>query len=246
MYEKRYEGDCLEIMPTLLDKSIDMILCDLPYGATSNPKDIIIPFEPLWSEYRRLIKNTGIICLTAMQPFSSMLVMSNMEMFKYDWIWEKPSDKGHFNAKKQPMRAHEHILIFYNNQSTYNPQKTFGHVKKQAVKRKELNSVIYNNNTKDVEYNSTERYPRSVQIFKQDTQQSSLHPNQKPVALFEYLIKTYSNEGDVILDNCAGSFTTAIAAINTNRKYICIEKDPEYFRIGTERIKKHIESLQVK
>lgn len=234
---KLYLGDCLKVMPILEDKSIDMILCDLPYGTTKCKWDTIIPFEPLWEQYKRLIKDSGAIVLTASQPFTSKLVMSNLKMFKYCWVWEKPSAKGHLNAKKMPMKAHEDITVFSIRPTIYNPQMTSGHIRKIATKVKSLNSEVYNKNTKTVSYNSTNRYPRSIQKFKQDTQTCSRHPTQKPAALFEYLIKTYTNEGDTVLDNCLGSGTTAVACKNLNRKCIGIEKEEKYMKIAVERIK---------
>ena len=232
-------GDCLDIMPHIPDKSINMILCDLPYGTTACKWDSIIPFDKLWEQYNRIIKDNGVIVLTAAEPFSSLLIVSNLKMFKYDWIWEKTHPKGHLNANKMPMRSHEQILIFYNKTPTYNPIKTKGHPRKVAktsyFKPMDGNSV-YGSEKRDTNYDSTERFPRSVQLFGNADLTNILHPTQKPVALFEYLIKTYTNEGDIVLDNTAGVFTTAIACLNTNRKYIVIEKEQGYFDKGTKRI----------
>jgi DNA modification methylase len=190
----------------------------------------------LWDQFKRVIAPTGVILLTATQPFSSIVVTSNLSMFKYDWIWEKASAKGHLNAKKQPMRAHEHILVFYNKFSGYTPIKTYGHIRKYANKPKELNSEVYNPNTKDVLYDSTERYPRSVIKFSQDTQKSSLHPTQKPIALMEYLLKTYTKEGNMVLDPVMGSGSMGVACVNLNRDFIGIEKEEIYFNIAKKRI----------
>lgn len=201
--------------------------------------DIVIPFEPLWEQYKRIIKPNRAIVLTGCEPFSSMLRLSNLKMFKYDWIWDKVKGTGFLNAKRQPMRNHEIISVFYRGQSIYNPQKTYGHERKKSYRSKDLQTDVYGQMNNDYMYESTERYPRSIQVFSTDTQNSSLHPTQKPVALFEYLIKTYTNEGDLVLDNCAGSFTTAIACENTNREWICIEKDEKYCNIGLERINKN-------
>jgi site-specific DNA-methyltransferase (adenine-specific) len=228
-------------MKKLDDKKIDMILCDLPYGTTACKWDSIVPFEPLWEQYKRIIKDNGAIVLTASQPFTSKLISSNYEMFKYEWIWEKTQATGHLDAKKKPMKAHENICVFYKKQATYNPQKTQGHERKVSLAKHKRNTEknqteVYHKSDNFTDYDTTERYPRSVIIFASDKQKCALHPTQKPVALFEYLIKTYSNEGDLILDNCIGSGTTAIACINTNRKYIGIEKDEEYFKIATKRI----------
>lgn len=229
-------GDCLERMGEIPDCSVDMVLADPPYGTTACKWDSVIPLDQMWVQLNRIIKPNGVIVITAAQPFTSVLVCSNLGMFKYDWVWEKPSAKGHLNAKKQPMRAHESVLVFYNKQPTYNPEMTDGHVRKVSFKRKELNSDVYNKNTSDVSYDSTKRYPRSVQLVKQDTQKSSLHPTQKPVALMEYLIKTYTKEGDFVLDFTMGSGTTGVACANTWRKFIGIELDLNYFNIALERI----------
>ena len=230
------QGDCLEKMKEIPDGSVDMVLADPPYGTTACNWDSVIPLEPMWEQLKRVIKPNGAIVMTASQPFTSALVCSNIAWFKYDWVWEKPSAKGHLNAKKQPMRAHESVLVFYNKQSTYNPQMTTGHVRKTSTKHKDLNSEVYNPNTKTVTYDSSERYPRSVQLVKQDTQKSSLHPTQKPVALMEYLIKTYTNENETVLDFTMGSGTTGVACKNLNRSFIGIELDEEYFKIAQDRI----------
>jgi site-specific DNA-methyltransferase (adenine-specific) len=236
------QGDCLERMKGIPDGSVDMILADPPYGTTACKWDSIIPLEPMWAQLKRIIKPNGAIVMTAAQPFTSVLVSSNLSMFKYDWVWEKPSAKGHLNAKKQPMRAHESILVFYDKQPTYNPQMTDGHVRKVSFKRKELNSEVYSENTSDVSYDSTRRYPRSVQNIKQDTQKCSLHPTQKPVALMEYLIKTYTNEAETVLDFTMGSGTTGVACVNLNRSFIGIELDENYFNIASDRISKAIDT----
>jgi site-specific DNA-methyltransferase (adenine-specific) len=236
-----WQGDCLELMKDIPDKSIDMILCDLPYGTTACKWDTIIPFEPLWEQYKRIIKDNGAIVLTASQPFTSALVMSNPKMFKYEWVWEKHKGTNFNLVKKQPFKVHESILIFGGN--NYNPQKENGIPYKlrgsHNVNKKggmfEGAKVGY---AKD--YDSSKRYPRSVQYFENHNQkENSFHPTQKPVALFEYLIKTYTNEGDLVLDNCAGSGTTGVACINTNRNYILIEKEPEYIEIIKNRLLNH-------
>jgi DNA modification methylase len=179
--------------------------------------------------------------LTASQPFTSALVMSNIKMFKYEWVWEKTQATGHLDAKKKPMKAHENICVFYTKQPTYNFQKTFGHKRKVSLAKHKENTEknhaeIYHKADKFIDYDTTERYPRSVLVFPSDKQKSSLHPTQKPVALFEYLIRTYSNEGDLVLDNCAGSGTTGVACKNLNRNYILIEKEPEYVDIINNRL----------
>ena len=190
-----YHGDCLEVMKEIEDKSVDMILCDLPCGTTKCKWDTIIPFVPLWEQYNRIIKDNGAIVLFASQPFTSVLVNSNIRMFKYEWIWRKNKGGNPLNAKKIPMKQHESILVFYKKSPTYNPQ--------------------------------------SVQFCKVER---DLHPTQKPVALLEYLVKTYTNEGELILDNCMGSGSTGVACVNTNRKFIGIELDDKYFEVAKERI----------
>lgn len=240
------KGDCLELMKGIPKGSVDMILCDLPYGTTACKWDNVIPFEPLWQQYERVIKYNGAIVLFGAEPFSSYLRLSNIKLFKYDWIWDKIKGTGFLNAKKQPMRNHEIISVFYKKQCTYNYQKTTGHPNKKTFRSKNLQTDVYGEMNKDYNYESTERYPRSILDFSTDTQNSSLHPTQKPIALFEYLIKTYTNEGETVLDNCAGSFTTAIACLNTNRNYICMEQDDTYFNIGKDRIEKHVKKLAIK
>ena len=229
-------------MKEIPDKVVDCIITDLPYGFTRCKWDIIIPFEPLWGQYNRVIKDNGAICLFNTEPFGSYLRLSNIKNYKYDWVWDKVKGTGFLNAKKQPMRNHELIAVFYKKQCTYNPQKTSGHKLKKSYRSSELQTNVYGHMNENL-YESTERYPRSIQVFSTDTQNSSLHPTQKPVALIEYLIKTYTNPGELVLDSCAGSMTTAIAAINTDREYICIEKDPEIFEIGKKRVEDHYERL---
>lgn len=237
--EKDYElwqGNCLELMGNIPDKSIDCIITDLPYGTTQCKWDTIIPFEPLWKQYNRVIKDNGAIVLFGTEPFSSYLRLSNLKNYKYDWIWDKVKGTGFLNAKRQPMRNHELISVFYKKQCTYNPQKTYGHKMKKSYRSKDLQTDVYGEMKNDYIYESTERYPRSIQVFSTDTQNSSLHPTQKPVALIEYLIKTYTNEGEIILDSCMGSGTTGVACINTDRKFIGIEMDGNYFEIAKQRI----------
>ena len=237
-------GDCLELMKQIPDKSIDMILCDLPYGKTRCKWDIIIPFDKLWNQYNRIIKENGAIVLFGTEPFSSLLRLSNIKMFKYDWIWDKVKGTGFLNAKKQPMRNHEIISVFYKKQCLYNPQKTTGHKLKTSFRESHLQTDVYGHMKNDYTYRSTERYPLSIQVFSTDTQNSSLHPTQKPVALLEYLIKTYTNENDIVLDNCMGSGSTCVAAVNTNRHYIGFELDTNYFDIACKRLDE-VESLAI-
>lgn len=238
MYTKLIKGDCIKNMKELQPKSIDLILCDLPYGTTRNKWDSIIPLDELWEQYNRIIKDNGVIVLTAQTPFDKVLGASNLKMLRYEWIWEKTSATGHLNAKKMPMKAHENILIFYKKLPTYNPQKTFGHERKVSKAVHKINSKDSTNygDSVNTTYDSTERYPRDVVKFKTDKQKSALHPTQKPVALMEYLIKTYTNEGDLVLDSCMGSGTTGVACVNTNRNFIGIELEDKYFEIAKQRI----------
>lgn len=231
-----WQGDCLELMNDIPDKSVDCIITDLPYGTTQCKWDTIIPFEPLWKQYNRIIKDNGAIVLFGTEPFSSHLRLSNLKNYKYDWIWDKVKGTGFLNAKRQPMRNHELISVFYKKQCTYNPQKTYGHKMKKSYRSKDLQTDVYGEMKNDYTYESTERYPRSIQVFSTDTQNSSLHPTQKPVALIEYLIKTYTNDGELVFDSCMGSGTTGVACVNTNRRFIGIELDNNYFEIAKERI----------
>ncbi|OMF28430.1 site-specific DNA-methyltransferase [Paenibacillus sp. FSL H8-0259] len=224
-------------MKSIPEKSIDMILCDLPYGTTQNQWDSIIPLNELWEHYRRIIKDNGAIVLTAQTPFDKVLGYSNLKWLRYEWIWEKSAATGHLNAKKMPMKAHENVLVFYKNLPTYNPQKTGGHRPVNSYTKHQHDGSNYGATSIGISGGgSTERYPRSVQPFATDKQKESLHPTQKPIGLFEYLIRTYTNEGDLVLDNCIGSGTTAAAAISLNRNFIGIEKEIEYVNIARERI----------
>ena len=227
-------GDCLERMKEIPDGSVDMVLCDLPYGTTQNKWDSIIPLDLLWAEYERIIKTRGAIVLTAQTPFDKVLGVSNLKMLKYEWIWEKPKATGHLNAKKMPMKAHENILVFYKKLPTYNPQKTAGEPYKPSGGGSKLDNYGDFAAIREGSLDGT-RYPRSVVKFNHETKPS--HPTQKPVDLMEYLIRTYTNEGDVVLDNCMGSGTTGVACRNLNRKFIGIEMDEGYFEIAKDRIK---------
>jgi site-specific DNA-methyltransferase (adenine-specific) len=220
------------------DGSVDMILADPPYGTTKCKWDSIIPLKPMWKHLKRIIKSNGAIVMTAQTPFDKVLGVSAIDILRYEWIWEKTSATGHFNSKKMPMKAHENVLVFYKNLPTYNPQKTNGHIRKSAVKQINLNSECYNKNTSETIYDSTDRYPRSVQIFSSDKQKCKLQPTQKPVALMEYLIKTYTNDGEIVLDFCMGSGTTGVSCKNLNRQFIGIEKYSHIFNIAKERIEK--------
>lgn len=236
---KLLHGDCLELMKDIPDKSIDMILCDLPYGTTACKWDIVIPFEPLWEQYNRIIKDNGAIVLTASQPFTTKLIMSKSDWFRYTWVWNKKKPGNIFLAKKQPMKIHEDIVVFSKKPHFYNPQM----VKRDKV-RKSKNygtgeSFGGNREKEDKVYIYTHTYPKSIIEFSNARQKGKVHPTQKPVELFEYLIKTYTNEGETVLDNCMGSGTTGVACLNTNRNFIGIELDDKYFEIAKERIESH-------
>ena len=231
-------GDCLEIMPSIPDKSIDMILCDLPYGTTSCKWDTIVPFEPLWNQYERIIKDNGAIVLTASQPFTSSLVMSNAKAFKFSWVWNKKFAGNFVLAKYQPQKIHEDILVFSYGTTIFNAQKSKRDVPcKKGANKDKIGAAIHIANLKDEYKNKVYEFkePESILLFS-SREGKRFHPTQKPVALFEYLIKTYTKEEAIVLDNCAGSFTTAIACLNTNRNYICIEKEEEYYKKGCQRI----------
>jgi len=227
-----YLGDCLEVMKDIPDNSIDMILCDLPYGTTACKWDTIIPFEPLWEQYNRIIKDNGAIVLFGSEPFSSALRMSNIKNFKYDWIWNKKLAGNGILAKRQPLKIHEIISVF--NSNIYIPQMTKRKMRKKMGLKE---SEITGGNSFAKEYVNDEYYPVSIQEFSiANLRRGRLHPTQKPVELLEYLIKTYTNEGDLVLDNCAGSGTTGVACKNLNRNYILIEKEPEYIDIINKRL----------
>ncbi len=226
-----YPGDCLEVMKTIPDGSVDMILCDLPYGTTQCKWDAVIPFANLWAQYRRVCD--GAIVLTSCNPFTSALVMSNAKMFRYEWIWEKTNATGFLDAKKRPLNNYESVLVFSKETPPYNPQMTKGktHTRNNGgVTGGEVYRAFSRRNTTK----SDEYYPK--RIIKFSGRETGLHPTQKPVALMEYLIKTYTNEGDTVLDNCMGSGTTGVACVNTNRNFIGIEKDEKYFEIADKRI----------
>ena len=229
-------GDCLEKMKDIPDKSIDMILCDLPYGTTACKWDVVIPFEPLWIQYKRIIKDRGAIVLFGSEPFSSYLRMSNIKQFKYDWVWNKKLAGNGILAKRQPLKIHEIISVF--NSKIYFPQRTKGKFRKKMGLKE---SQITGGNSFCKETENNEYYPVSIQEFGTGNLRiGRLHPTQKPVALLEYLIKTYTIEGETVLDNCMGSGSTGIACVNTKRNFIGIEKDDEYFEIAKKRIEEHL------
>lgn len=275
-----FNGDCLELMSYIPDKSIDMILCDLPYATTQNHWDSLIPLndyvlfnnkkiekteyymiqalsgkskkdidvewkknkiDGLWTHYNRIIKDNGAIVLFAQTPFDKVLGNSNLKMLKYEWIWEKTTATGHLNAKKMPMKAHENILVFYKKLPVYNPQKTYGHTPVHSYTKYQDDGSNYGKTAVGVSGGgSTERYPRSVQVFKTDKQKCALHPTQKPVSLCEFLIKTYTNENDIVLDNTMGSGSIGVASLNLNRRFIGMELEKRYFDIAKNRIKESI------
>lgn len=236
-WQELKKGDCLDIMKEIPDKSVDMILCDLPYGTTACKWDNVIPFEPLWEQYNRIIKDNGAIVLFGSEPFSSKLRLSNLKMYRYDWVWQKTVASNFAMCKKQPFKKHENITVFYKKLPTYNPQMQNG--KPYIDKRNSScrNACVGANSKierKPIKNNGT-RYPSSVQEFSNGNNKN-VHPTQKPVALLEYLIKTYTNENELVLDNCMGSGSTGVACVNTNRNFIGIELEEKYFNIAKERI----------
>ena len=231
---KIFNGDCLDIMPKEIgDKSVDLILCDLPYGTTDNEWDIILPFDELWREYNRIIKDNGAIVLFSQMPFGAYLINSNKKNFRYEWIWEKEGVTGFLNAKKCPLKKHENILVFYKQLPTYNPQGLRLLDKPLHRKKREKSCPNYKM-TKERAYTQTHtNYPTDILQFSRD---KGLHPTQKPVKLLEYLIKTYTHEGELVLDNCMGSGSTGEACLNTSRRFIGIEKDEIFFKVAKERL----------
>ena len=226
------EGDCLDVMKTIPDGSVDMVLCDLPYGTTQNKWDSVLPLDRLWVEYWRVCKPNAAVVLTAQAPFDKLLGASQLQFLKYEWIWCKTKATGHLNTWKQPLKNHENVLVFYKNQCTYNPQ---GILKKETptVRKGGNNGSNYGRSDKDA-LQEWENFPRSCLSIKSEG--STVHPTQKPVALMEYMIRTYTNERQTVLDNTMGSGTTGVACANTNRRFIGIERDPEYFAIAKRRI----------
>jgi site-specific DNA-methyltransferase (adenine-specific) len=233
---RTHHMDCLEGMKLIPDKSIDMILCDLPYGTTQCKWDTIIPFEPLWGQYERIIKDDGAIVLTASQPFTSALIMSNANLFRYEIIWKKNNITNFWFVKKQIGKCHENICVFYKKQPVYNPQMTQGKPYKKTNHRRTENTQGERVTEKKEINNKGVRYPKSVLEFANEAKKGSVHPTQKPVALFEYLIKTYTNENDIVLDNCIGSGTTAVACELNNRKWIGFETEQKYIDITNKRL----------
>ena len=238
-----YLGDCLEIMPTLDDNSVDMVLVDLPYGTTACKWDSIIPLDELWEQYNRICKKDGAMVFTAAQPFTTILAASNIENFKYEWIWEKPQGTNPMNAKVMPLKSHENILVFYRKKPTYNPQMwqstPYSGFSSKTAK---IGEVYGSAQSKHRDNPEGSRYPKTVLKFKQE---KGLHPTQKPVGLMEYLINTYSNPGDTILDNTMGSGTTGVASVNVGRNFVGIESDEGYYTMAEERINNAVPVVEV-
>jgi len=227
-------GDCLDLLPTLTDNSVDMVLVDLPYGTTACKWDSIIPLDKLWKQYNRICKKDGAMVFTAAQPFTTILAASNLENFRYEWIWEKPQGTNPMNAKVMPLKSHENILIFYRKKPVYNPQMWYSTPYSGfSSNTSKIGEVYGSAKSKHRDNPEGSRYPKTVLKFKQE---KGLHPTQKPVEMMEYLIKTYSNEGDVVLDNTMGSGTTGVACVNTNRNFIGIEMEENYYKIAEQRI----------
>ena len=227
------QGDCLELMKNISDKSIDLILCDLPYGTTKCKWDTVIPFDKLWEQYNRIIKDNGAIVLFGNEPFSSQLRLSNLKNYKYDWVWDKKRGSNFATVKIRPFNSFENIMVFYKKQPTYNPQmwKSTPYTCKQGYVGEAKQTGLYRDDV--ITVNNGDRYPLTILSFSKET---GLHPTQKPVALLEYLIKTYTNEGDTVLDNCMGSGSTGVACKNTNREFIGMELDEKYFKVACERL----------
>ena len=249
---KLIHGDCLTEMKLIPDASVDMILCDLPYGTTACKWDVIIPFDKLWEQYERIIKDNGAIVLFGAEPFSSLLRTSNLKSYKYDWIWKKPRGTGHLNVKKQPMRDVENISVFYKKQCLYNPQYEKGEPYSalkggKSSRVSNAGATTYGKFMNGAEFrndNDGFRYPKQVLEFGV-VERDTVHPTQKPVALLEYLIKTYTNEGETVLDNTMGSGSTGVACIRTKRKFIGIELNDEYFDIAQKRINQEQQQLSL-
>jgi site-specific DNA-methyltransferase (adenine-specific) len=231
-------ADCFDVFPFIEDNSINAIICDLPYGKTKNKWDFVLELKTLWAHYERIICDNGIIILFGQDKFSARLMLSNEKLHRYNIIWEKTTPTGHLNAKKMPLRSHEDILIFYKRLPTYNPQKTTGHVRKVSTahhKRDSKKTTNYGEHGLTT-YDSTERYPKSVWRFATNKQKEALHPTQKPILLLEEIIKTFTNEGDMVLDNTMGSGTTNLACIKLNRKSIGIEREKQHYDDAVQRL----------
>lgn len=234
---KLNQGDCLELMKNIPDKSVDMMLCDLPYGTTSKNKwDTVIPISELWESYNRIIKDNAAVLLFGQPPFSSMLICSNRKMFRYEWIWYKSLPQGFLNSKRMPLRTTENISVFYKKLPKYNPQMRRGKPYNKGLRKANSTSNYGDFGAGASGSNDGSRYPINVLHFSNGNHHNIFHPTQKPVPLLEYLIRTYTNEGDTVLDNCMGSGSTGVACVNTNRDFIGMELDENYFNIAKERI----------
>ena len=229
-------GDCLERMKEIPDGSVDLILTDPPYGTTQCKWDIVIPFDLMWEQLKRIIKPNGAIVLFGAEPFSSLLRCSNIKNFKYDWVWEKSKATGFLNSKRQPLRAHEIISVFYSKPPTYTPQMTEGVAYNKGVRKEQTQNDVYGSFDQVEVKSDGLRFPRSVQYFKTAESEGGFHKTQKPVDLLEYLIKTYTQDGETVLDFTFGSCSTGVAALNTNRKFIGIEMDANYYEIACDRM----------
>lgn len=229
-------GDCLEVMKTIEDNSIDAIICDLPYGTTDCRWDSVIPFEPLWEQNKRVIKDNGAIVLFGSEPFSTYLRMSNIKMYRYDIIWDKVNIGNPMNAKKMPLKSHENISLFYKKLPTYNPQKTDLHIKRTAKQYNVSDNFAKGNAKKGYTSELVGKYPKSILKISNYLRRNKLHPTQKPIEVLEWLVKTYTNEGDTVLDNTMGSGTTMLACKTLNRNGIGIEKDPQYYAVAVARV----------
>ena len=240
-----FKGDCLERMKCVEADSVDMVLIDPPYGTTQCKWDCDIDLLAMWQELHRIVKVDGAICVFGVELFSSHLRMSNIKNFKYDFVWEKSKATGFLNAKRQPLRAHEFVSVFYRKQCTYNPQMTEGVAYNKGVRKQQTEDDVYGGFEQVEVKSSGQRYPRSVQYFKTAESEGGYHKTQKPVALLEYLIKTYSNEQDVVMDCFMGSGSTGVAAVNTGRKFVGIELDDIYFDIAGRRINQAVEQIDI-
>ncbi|MEN2765659.1 DNA-methyltransferase [Ornithinibacillus xuwenensis] len=238
-----YNMDCLEGMKNISDGSVDLILCDLPYGTTNCSWDSIIPFEPLWEQYKRVIKDNGAIVLTSSQPFTTKLIESNFKWFRYEWVWKKGNHVTGFpNANRMPLKNHENICVFYRKLPTYNPQGLIKIKPKKVKSDPNMQALGKNNNSlKRVYVRRYKNFPKTVINYPRDSK--TFHPTQKPTDLFEYIIKTYTNEGEVVLDNCMGGFTTAVACDNVNRNWIGFELEEEYCTLGQKRVNENRDKL---
>ena len=230
-----YKGDCIEIMKDIADKSIDLILCDLPYGTTQAKWDVLIPYEDLWKAYERIIKDNGAIVLFSQPPFNMILGCSNLKLFRYEWIWEKTKATGHLNANRMPMKAHENILVFYKKLPVYNPQMRLSDHRFGEIAKSGHGSPLYGKQRQTQYVFSGKFYPIDIIIFSKDDEKQ-VHPTQKPLDLLKYMIKTYTNPGQLVLDNCMGSGNTGVACAYTGRNFIGIEKDEEFFKIASDRV----------